>query len=375
MSKLIPITIFSIVMAMLSHRFSEYDYINYKYVRKDRFFYTIMSIALILFCGLRTFYNDTYTYIMIYEAIPEGVDLFEGLDWTKAGENPGFHFSLRILRNLGFSTQSYLLLFSFIIVGIHLWFIREYSCDISLSIVLFITFAGYIFTLAAIKQCMATALCLAATHFCIKKKPVLFVTFVLVAMTFHPYALMYLVVPALKFRPWSGRTFIMLTLALLAGVFLQTFMGTLVNMTDMLGENYDASTFTGEGINPMRLAVTSVPVVVSLAAASQIRENEDEAQYVILNLTMLNAAIMVIALFGTANYFGRLANYFLPFQAVAIPWLITHFNPSSKRAMTVITTFCFGLYYIYSQSIHESFDANFYGITLWQYIESLVTGG
>ena len=375
MSKLIPITIFSIVMAMLSHRFSEYDYINYKYVRRERFFYTIMSIAMILFVGLRTYFNDTYLYMAIYEKTPKDIGLMDGIDWSKLGENPGYFFMNRVIKRLGFTVHGYLIFHAIISVGIPLWFIRKYSSDITLSIWIFICFAGYLFTLAALKQCVAMALCMLATHYVIQKKYIPFILWVLVAMTYHPYALLYFATPFLMFRPWGGKTFAMLVLAVCVGFSLKTIMGTLISMTDMLGEHYDKESFTGEGINPMRLVVTSVPVVLSLVVSRQISEKDDTPHYLIVNLSMLNAELMFVALFGDPNYFGRLANYFLPFQALSIPWLLTHFTPNSKRVMTILTAVGFGGYLFYSQVIHESFDDCYRGISLWKYFEILLTGG
>lgn len=39
------------------------------------------------------------------------------------------------------------------------------------------------------------------------------------------------------------------------GVGLETLMGTIVSITDMIEEGYDASSFSGEGVNIFRLAV------------------------------------------------------------------------------------------------------------------------
>ena len=375
MTKLIPITIFSVVMAMMSHRCSEYDYINYKYVRRERAYYIIMSIAMILFVGLRTFYNDTYLYMSMYEKTPKDIGLMEGIDWFQLGENPGYYFMNRVIKRLGLTVHGYLIFYAIITVGIPLWFIRKYSSDFTLSIWIFICFAGYLFTLAALKQCVAMALCMLAVHYVIQKRYIPFVLLILVAMTYHPYALMYLATPFLMFRPWSGKTFVMLVLTIILGFSLKSIMGALLSMTDMLGEHYNEQSFVGEGINPMRLAVTSVPVLLSLVAGQQISNRKDMQQNLIVNFSMLNAELMFVALFGDPNYFGRLANYFLPFQAISIPWLLTHFNPSSKRIMTVVTVVCFAAYLYYSQVIHENFDSCFRGITIWRYFEILITGG
>lgn len=379
MREILPITIFSLIMVVLSHQNSGYDPIECRYHHKERFFYTVMAIGLILFAGLRTSYNDTGTYRQLYtntvNALPYYEKLSHGLDWTKIGESPGFDYAMRVLAKLNFSTQSYIMVFSVFYVSINLWFFRKYSCNLWLSVLLYITFAGYIFSLAAIKQCTAMALCLIATDRAINKKYIQFAFFVLLASLFHAYSLMYLVVPFLFFRPWSKYTLIMLVFFGMVGVGMQSLLGTLLNVTDMLGENYDAASFTGEGVNPIRLLVTAVPVFLSLLTAKQIAENEERDQYVIVNLTMLNAEIMFVALFGTANYFARLANYFIPFQAVSIPWLLKQYDYEGRKTMTLLAVTGYVLFFIYSHAINENFDAAFNSITFWTYVQSLFQGG
>lgn len=375
MSEILPITLFSLLMAVLSHRSSGYDPIECKYHRKERLFYTIMVMVLVFFAGLRTGYNDTGAYRHIYNTVvknmPEYKSLTDGIDWFKIGDNPGYYLVMRVMAKLNFSTQSFLMAYSAFYVGVNLWFFRKYSCNIWLSVLIYISFAGYVFSLAALKQCTAMAMCLIATDRAINKKYVRFVFWVLLASLFHPYALMYLIVPALFFRPWSKYTVIMLICFGIVGFGMQTLVGTLLNVTDMMGESYDANTFVGEGVHPIRLMVTAVPVFLSLLVAKQIEENKDANQYVITNLSMLNAEIMFVALFGTANYFARLANYFIPFQAVSIPWLLKHYDYDGRRTMTLLATAGYSLFFIYSYFIHENFDANFYSTTLMDYLRSV----
>lgn len=374
MTKLLPITLFSIIMAILSHYCCTYDTMNERYIRKERVFFSIMAVAMILFVGLRTSYNDTGTYLYAYKAIKPDVGILEGIEWTEIGGNPGFVVTNRILVRLGAAPQTFLMVYATATVGIYLWFVRKYTCNLPLSIFMLITFAGYTFTLAAIKQCMATALCLVATDRVINKKYLSFVIFVLLASLYHPYALMYLAVPFLTFRPWSYKTVILLGVFAVVGVSLQGLLGGILSITDMMGEEYDAASFQGEGVNPFRLMAVSVPVILSFLARDSIAREDDKKSYLILNLTMLNAEIMFVALFGTANYFARLANYFLPFQAITIPWLFTHFDSRSKRFITIAAVVCYSFFFVYSFSIVETFDRGYFSISFWDYLEMLLQG-
>lgn len=372
MSKLIPIFLTTLVLAYLSHRASDYDVFSQSYRRKEKFFLVLMTVTMVLFVGLRTDYNDTFTYRFIYNAIPKNVDLLEGIDWLAFGENPGFVFTNRLLVRLGFSTQSYIMFYAVITVSIYVWFIHKYTCNIWLSFFLMFTMGIFTFPLAAIKQCVAVAFCVLATDQAIQKRNIPFVVLVLIASLYHPYALMYLVVPFLFFRPWSGMTYVMLVVFGLAGIFLESLLGTVLSITDMLGEGYDANSFNGEGINIFRLAVHMVPALVAFLLRPSLLERNDRANNLITNLTMLNAEIMFVGLFGTANYFGRLANYFQIFQCISLPWLFTHFNSRSKQLIIILSSLCYLLYFVYTYSIHESFDSGFYSTTLWKYLLSLL---
>ena len=370
MSELIPITVAAIVLALLSHNASEYDRLHCRYGRQDRLWFGIMAVAMVLFVGLRTQYNDTQNYTAAYKAMAIPEDLFAQMHW-ELGDNPLFTVCNRVLRKLNFSDQSFLLFYSAVTVGINLWFLRKYSSNFPFSVFLFLSLGAFTFTLAAIKQCIAMAICLIAIDRALRRKYISFVLWVLLAAGFHPYALMYLIVPMLMFRPWSIMTIVMLGCFAVAGVIMESLIGTIVDVTDLLGENFDAASFTGEGVNPFRVAVVAVPILVSFFTRTEIARKHDRVQNLMVNLAMLNAEIMFVGLFGTANYFARLANYFLPFQALAMPWLLSHFEPRSRQLMTVGAVCGYGAFYVFSNAILDDFDYHYASVTIWKYLSSL----
>ena len=374
MSKLLPIFIFGIILAYVSDRRAIVEFDSYGdrvYRKKDKLIFFIIAIVLAIFVGLRTSYNDTNTYMNMYEALSPGISNLLTIDLS-LGENPGFWVVNTIVKTIGFSTQSFLMFYAIITVGIYLWFIRKYSDNIWLSVFLFFTMGCYTFTMAAIKQCVAVAFCLVATDRYLQNKKISFVLWVLIASTFHPYSLMYLIIPFLNFEPWSGKTYLFLIIFLVIGLSLQPLLGTVVDITTMLGEEYDATTFTGEGINIFRLAVVWVPVVISFFTRRYLRVNNSKVDNIILNLTILNAEIMFIGLFGTANYFGRLANYFLIFQALCLPHLFKAFNETSRKLITSACIIGFLLYFYYANVINQNFDSSFNFISFVDYFRTLI---
>ena len=134
MSGILSITIFAMFFAFLSHNRSGYDPIHSTYRRKERLFYTVMSIGLILFAGLRIEYNDTYAYLHMYRTavkeIAAGKGILDGIDWKALGDNPGYFLTIRTMAWLNISEQSHIMLFSVFYIGVNLWFFRKYSCNL-----------------------------------------------------------------------------------------------------------------------------------------------------------------------------------------------------------------------------------------------------
>lgn len=374
MSKLLPVFIFSLIMAYISDKRAHIDFNKFGdkiYRHKEKIFFFLMAVVAAVFVGLRTSYNDTATYRYSYELMSTGMGNILNLDLS-LGSNPGFNILNTILKTIGFSTQDFLMIYAVVTVGINFWFVRKYSDNIWLSVFLFFTMGCYTFTMAAIKQCVAVAFCLIGIDRLLREKKISFVFWILLASTFHPYSLMYLIAPFLMFKPWTNKTYILLAVFGLIGLGIQPLLGTVVDITTMLGEEYDAATFTGEGINIFRLAVVWVPVIVSFFVKKYLREANTKKDNLILNLTILNAEIMFIGLFGTANYFGRLANYFLIFQALCLPHLFNGFTTGSKKIITFLCVFCFLLYFYYANVINQYFDNGFYSISFLSYIRGVV---
>lgn len=314
MAKLIPIIVFSMILAFVADRSSGYSYDTRgikQYTSKNRIFFVALVLVMAVFVGLRTSGNDTYTYQQMYERIPDGIDAIFSVDWTDLAAAPGHQFISGCLKYIGASTQDYFMFFALISVPVYLWFIRKYTCNLTLSVYFFITMGVYVFAMAAVKQTTAVALLMVASDRAFEKKYVQFVVWLLIAELFHPYAFVYLIVPFMSFIPWTWKTYVLLVGTAVVSMGLSRLMGGILAMTDVLGGDYSATEFLGEGVNIFRVLVVWVPVGLSFLARKYIRVNSDRISNYIINLTMVNAMVMFVGLFGTANYFARLANYFL----------------------------------------------------------------
>ena len=335
--------------------------------RRHRLIFCTLLIIILLagFAGLRTRCNDTGAYRHGYELITES-------SWDESdksvGSNPLFNRINYHLKMHGVSTQNYLMFWAFLTVGCYITFVHSYSANYPLTIFLLFTTGCYTFAFAGIKQAAAVGVAVIAVMLALKKKWILFIAGVLIAALIHPYALMYLLVPFMEFRPWTGKTYWMLALFLVVGFSLRPLIGTVVNITTLLGEEYTVSSFTGEGVNIFRVLVCNVPLALSFLYRRQLFSDSSRAENLMVNLTMLNGAIMFVALFGTANYFARLANYFLIFQSLSLPWMLKKIGGRDGKMLTILMVLGFIAYFYYANMIAIPFDSDFARLSLSEYL-------
>ena len=163
----------------------------------------------------------------------------------------------------------------------------------------------------------------------------------------------------------------MLAFSLAAGFLLRPLLGMVVNITTRLGEEYTISEFTGEGVNIFRVLVCNVPLVLSYIYRKKLFADSSETENLMVNLTMLNGAIMFVGLFGTANYFARLANYFLIFQSLALPWILKKIGGRDGKMLTILMVLGFIAYFYYANVIAIPFDQDFARLSLSEYLAQL----
>lgn len=368
MWKLVPIFLICIAVAFFSDRFSRKNERLTGYIYKEKFIWILLIVVTAVFAGLRTYYNDTATYLESYEYLVNSKFDFSDVEWTFGG-NFGFNIVNILLKSLGFTNNGFLMVFAIVTYSIYIWFIHKHSTDFLMSIFLFMCLV-FTFPLAAIKQCVAVAFCLLAVDKAINKKWFWFVFWILIAETFHAYSIMYLIVPLMFFLPWQDkRTVMWIVLFFFAGILLRPMLGTLLETTESLGKDYTVEEFSGEGVNPFRLLVTLVPLVMSFILRKQINDpyyEYDRQDNICLNLSFLNGEIMFIALFGTANYFARLANYFYIFPVIALPRLFNMVKPKWRTPMKVAAIGCY-LFFMWYDQTHSgfgTFDNSFDSIAL-----------
>lgn len=378
MGKLYALLAVSVLLAYL------YDHTYFSTLRgpkKPTIFYVALVTILICFAGFRGAYNDTWNYRDIYTYLATGFpEAWDRISWA-LGENPAFNIIQSWLKTYNTDVHLFLMFFSFWTVLFYMAFLKKYATNFALTIYFFFTMGCYMFTLAAIKQCMATAFCLLAVPFALDKKWGRFLLLVGIGMLFHPYAALYLIVPFLTFKPWSRATYLML-IAIIAGGFLfQPMLGTVIDITTAIGEEYTESTFLGEGVGIFRILVCWSPVILSFMYRKILFTNSTSSDNLFVNLTIVFAGIIFVGQFGTALYFGRLSYYFLPMPVIALAWMLTKINkydPQNGHLITTVAVICYFVFFYFSNTVENHFATSYEALTpagFWKILVEALKGG
>ena len=334
-------------------------------VRNTLFLFVI--VLLTCFIGLRTYYNDTDAYRGAYEGLKGFPEFWQHFDAT-LGANPGFCICNAAIKTLGISWHGMFLIYSLITMASTMWLIRKYSLDLVTSLFLFFATNAYTLTGAALKQCLAIAIGSLAIPFALKKKWIPFGLILLLASTFHPYILMYLIAPLLTFKPWTRWTYVLIAATLFAGYMFEQLVGVMIDMAALVGDEYTEEKMMGEGINVLRVLVSMAPIVLSYLYRRDLFRNSTKQEHLFMNLSMVNASVMFVGLFGSSIAFSRLAGYFTLMQCIALPVIIMKLPNRDKPFWKTMMIAGYIGFFLYANVMAGSFDRSFSRITLWEYI-------
>ena len=378
MNELVKLFLFMFVCVGIAWVY-ENTYIKTFYgTRKSRFLYFILMTFLICYGGFRGQYNDTWTYRNVYTYVtypfPEAWDYIP----TQIGESPAYVFLNSLLKTYDVEVHLYLFFYFFWTLLFFMQFIKNYRSGFALTIFFFFTTGCYQFNMAAMKQVLATAICLAAFPLALRKdwkSRLLYVFLVGLATLFHAYAFMYLAVFFLNFKPWSKGTYILLFGLICGGFLFQPLLGTVIDITTAIGENYTVEALSGDGISTIRLCVSWIPIVLSIIYRRILFDDCASHERVIFHLTLIFAGIQFVGLFGTALYFGRLSYYFCVMPCITLAWMlrkISVYYPKDGSLLTICAVIGYLGFFYFSNTLETDYDNSYAAISLSQFIEYFV---
>ena len=329
--------------------------------------YIFVIIALVLFTGLRIDYNDTYTYWRTFVNSSDTVsDVLHNWNWT---DNPAMELYKAVIRQ--FSTDKTALIFpaSMFTQFCLIRFFKKYSVEFDFSVYLFFTLGMFCFTMGAMKQSVAIGILTFAVEAAEKKKWVKFALLVFLAFLFHTYAIVLIVTPFLRARPWSAFTWLMTIGAVIVFMNLEPILGSVIDAAEDAGKKiYEDEILGGTGSNILRILVYAVPPVISFVYRKRLFADSKPVENIMVHLSILSFACMAYGLVVSGNEADRLATYFEMGTVVSLPWMIKKgFPKQTGNAVKTIAYAAFFFFFIYKFGLKGNFDGDYRSI-IYRYI-------
>lgn len=297
---------------------------NSTYNRKRKFLYAFIAGGLLfLVMGLRdtSVGTDTNQYLYAYNYVsPEKISL----DLLKLDEW-GFHGMNTLLKQLNLGDQAYILVVSFIISVSFSLFFYKHSKNIFLSFYLHLTIGLFTMSLSGIRQTIAICFILLAFNFILNKKNGGFFISVFLAYTFHNSAFIFLPVYFLKNIIVNKKNGIILLTLVSSMLFLRKVISPIIeifapekylNRYGLISDTYH--------VNPLLIIIAMAIPATCIFFWNRIdnfEKSEKELFSILFVLSCVNAFVNILSL--NSNMIGRLSFYFIPFNSVLIPNVIS----------------------------------------------------
>lgn len=288
----------------------------------------LMVLPYIIWAGCRDgSFGDSAVYQRGYReaagGLREALALF-GSD----GKDPGYYAFLIVMKSiLGNHEKLYFtIIAAFQLVCVALIF-RRYSTNYWACIFLFVVSTDYLSWMHnGMRQFIAVAIIMAGFRYLVDKKYMQMILLILLASLFHGSALLMIpIVFVVQGHAWNRKTVILLAATAVVIVFIDRFTPIL---NDLLQETQYDDMMTNEiwttddGTNILRVAVYSVPALLSLFGLKYIRAAKNPAMDICVNCSIVTMALYLVASVSSGIYIGRLPIYTTLQGYIALPWMI-----------------------------------------------------
>lgn len=305
---------------------------------KTSLFTAVAVFAYIIFwVGMRSGVADTATYIYGFERTKTG--FFEIISelFSSESKSPGFN-AFNVFFKTYISTDYHWWLMTIAIVTGVLVMMALYkkSENFLLSSYLFMTMLTFFWMLNGMRQFIAVSIIFYFFPLIEQRKMFKFFIVVLLAALIHYTALImipiYFIVTA---KPWSLQIFVFVIALMVAVVFIEPLMASMESaMSDTAYGGHFAQFEEDDGVNPVRVAVALVPVVISIWKWKKIESMNNVYINILVNMSLVTAGVYLIGVFTSGIMIGRLPIFTEVGNLILIPFLLKNcFEPNEKKFM------------------------------------------
>ena len=153
-------------------------------------------------------------------------------------------------------------------------------------------------------------------------------------------------------KAWNKKT----VLCIIAAIAVIFFVDQFTNVLDSLLSNTQYSNMVSDwqeweddGTNPLRVLVYSIPMILSIIGYRQIKQENDLVINVMVNFSILTAAIALISMVTSGVFIGRLITYGSVYsQGILLPWeLKCLFTRGSSRLVCMLAVVMYVIFFYY----------------------------
>lgn len=307
------------------------------------YYFLVTFFALVFISGFRVSFIDTNTYRFMYQQTGKSIEY--ALSQTEIG----FFLYMVILNYITSNSQLLIFLSAIIVTVLITRTLYIYSMDLRLSLYLFVTSGIFAFSMNGLRQFIAVSIIFASIKLVLENKKKTFFVVVLLAMTFHSSAIIFIPMYfLLKTKVFSYKVTFLLLGICISLIFADM---TLPFLFSFLGDTdygvYEEVVLAGkDGANGIRVLVEAVPCLLALFLYF-MKDKEvfhsNRLLTILTNLSFYNFIFYVLAM--QSWIFARVSIYFSIFNLILIPLLLHEFIIFKNR---LLLKYCiYLLYFIY----------------------------
>lgn len=316
-------------------------------MRYQPWFAVVVFMPVILMTVYGRVRSDVYLYMANYRNLPSTIR--EGWGILQTTKSKGFTLLGLVVKQFsGGSETAYRMVLALIHSIPVVFIIRKYSEEYIFSIYVFIAGCNHLaWMMNGQRQFIAVTLIFATTPWIIEKKYFRSILVILFASMFHTTALYMLpVIFIVQGEAWNWKTLLVSISAMIGAVFFARDSSMFDQFADTIGYSLETVKNWGDdGMNPIRVAVFAVPLVLALLSIDKIRNENYAIVNVCINMTVITVGIGLIAVVTSGIMTGRMPIYTSMYGLILLPAVIR--SCFLKRTRPFVYLFAVILYYLY----------------------------
>lgn len=301
--------------------------------------------------------NDVPLYIYVYKLLPTTLsDMGEYLAEMSSGQ--GFFILEEAIKIISNGSVTVFRICIAVIQSIPIIYIfRKYCEQYWIGIYIFVATACHVgWMMNGMRQFVAVVIILSALPWMIEGKEIRLIIVIGIAMTIHISAILMLpIVFVAQGKAWNKKTLLFIAISI---VFMfvfsrnMTLADTLLQGTEYAGSMSSMQAMGDDGVNPMRVVVSAVPMMLSFISKRSIQKEENQLIHICVNMSIVTVGLNLMAMVTSGILAGRLAIYTSLYSYIIMPYLIRKcFTKESQKIVDVMLVVLYFIYYCFEMGV------------------------